>query len=359
MISIIFCGDIRYCPYLSRYTDRLDAAGVGYEVLFWNRGGFELEVGKNYKYYDKPSPEDLGKAKKLADFAGFGRWVKKQLSVSEPDGLIFLSTLSAILLQGVAKRYKNRYIFDIRDYSYENIGVFRKMEARVIKDSYFTAISSKGFRAFLPEHDYVIAHNFNRGDVAEGVSFVRKQEPYRIVWNGTVRFFDYQKKFLDVFGNDPRFMLVYHGAGTDLEKYRSYCREKGFTNVCFTGGYDNKDKAKLLADAAILNNCYGGRDGDELRYAISNRFYDGMVYRIPQMVEKGGYKAEVTKKTGVGIDVSPDESLPDRLYEYYRKTDKAAFDEACRRSLDEIIKEDDVYIAGIDGFISKYGRKEK
>ncbi len=359
MISIIFCGDIRYCPYLSRYTDRLDVAQSEYKVLFWNRAGLKLNIKENYRYYDSPSAEDLGKAKKLIDFLGFRNWVKKQLKEIKPNGIIFLSTLSAVLLWDVAKAYRGRYVFDIRDYSYENISIFKKLESRIIANSYFTAISSKGFRAFLPEHEYIIAHNFNRNDMVEPFRFARKSEPYQIVWNGTVRFFDYQKNYLDVFKNDPRFILVYHGAGTDLEQYKKYCIENGITNVSFTGAYDNRDKAKLLENAALLNNCYGGRDGDELRYAISNRFYDGLVYHIPQIVEDGGYKAGEARRLEVGLGVEPTSDLPDKLYQYYTGLDTDAFNLNCENALKAIISEDDDYIQRIDDFANKFGRLKK
>lgn len=356
MISIIFCGDLRYCPYLSRYTERLEAAHAEYEVLFWNRAGLSLNARGNYKYYDSPSAEDLGNARKLLDFVGFRKWVKKRLSRSKPDGIILLSTLSGMLLCDIAGKYKGKFVFDIRDYSYENIGLFKKIESRIISDSYFTAISSKGFKAFLPDHDYTIAHNFNRNDMVERFVFARQTEPYQIVWNGTVRFFDYQKHFLDAFKNDPRFILVYHGAGTDLEKYKQYCLDNGITNVLFTGAYDNRDKINLLRNAAFLNNCYGGRDGDELRYAVSNRFYDGLVYHIPQIVEDGGYKAGETVRWKVGLAAEPIEGLPDRLCEYYRDLGAHEFNKSCDEALKEIIAEDDRYIKKIDDFVAQYGR---
>ncbi len=356
MISVIFCGDIRYCPYLSRYINRFDEAKVDYEVLFWNRAALQLDVPLNYLYYDYPSAEDLKKSKKLIDFLGFRKWVKKQLKRSNPNSIVFLSTLSAVLLFDVAKKYKKHYIFDVRDYSYENIKIFRKIESSIIFDSYFTAISSKGFKTFLPEHDYVIAHNFNRNDMTENFAFSNKREPYQIVWNGTVRFFDYQKKFLDVFKNDSRFELVYHGAGIDLEKYKQYCEEESISNVRFTGAYDNRDKYKLIQNAAFLNNCYGGRDGDELRYAISNRFYDGLVYHIPQIVEDGGFKAGETLRLNVGLGVEPTPDLPDKLFQYYNSLDADTFNQKCESALSEIISEDDNYISRIDEFVNKFGR---
>ena len=245
-----------------------------------------------------------------------------------------------------------RYIFDIRDYSYEHIAIFRKIEKKIIKNSYFTAISSKGFKAFLPEHEYIIAHNFNRNEMIETPKLKKHGLPLKLVWNGTVRFFDFQKQYLDALKNDDRFQLVYHGSGTDLEKYKKYCLDNEIHNVVFTGAYDNKDKYKLLKDAAILNNCYGGRDGNQLKYAISNRFYDGLLYHIPQLVETDGYKAEVTAKWGVGVSLNAESTFADELFDYYENIVEDEFDIACTQAMNDVVKEDDIYIKKIDEFIT-------
>ena len=171
MVSLIFCGDLRFCPYVKRYTERLDLANCPYEVLFWNRSGSELELPSNYYWFNTPSDEAQNKISKLFDFIKFRKWVKKHLKKHKCDGIVVLSTLPGILLFDVLKRFKKKYIFDIRDYSYEHISFFKKIEEKVIDNSYFTSISSKGFQAFLPEHKYVIAHNFNRGEIIEDVKF--------------------------------------------------------------------------------------------------------------------------------------------------------------------------------------------
>ncbi|VBB39415.1 conserved hypothetical protein [uncultured Spirochaetota bacterium] len=349
MITLIFCGDLRYCPYLKRYTERLEKANVDYEVLFWNRAGLSLDVPPNYHYYDRSSAESLGKIKKIKDFFGFKVWVFKHLEISKPHGLIMLSTLTGILLYEKTKKIP--YVFDIRDYSYENIGVFKELEERIIRLSSFTCISSKGFKAFLPEYPYIIAHNFNRSEIPEVREFKKKNYPLKIVWNGTVRFFEYQKNYIDLFKNDDRFLLIYHGTGLELEQYKAYCVSKQVKNVIFTGAYDNSNKKKLLIDAAILNNCYGGRSGDELKYAISNRFYDGIVNCIPQIVEPSGYKASVSENNHIGIALGPTQDAPDRLFTYYDAIDENEFVYSCSKLLTEIIEEDDLYIAEIDKFI--------
>ncbi len=354
MISLIFCGDLKYCPYLSRYTERLEKYNVDYRVLFWNRGNFELNYPDNYVYYDSPSAENLGKVHKMKDFIGFRKWIFQQLKKYPSDGLILLSTLTGILIFDKLKRYTGKYIFDIRDYSYENLAIFRKIEKNIIENSAFTTISSKGFKAFLPKHNYIIAHNFNRNEMIDRPTFIKRDMPLKLVWNGTIRFFDFQKKYIDALKNDSRFIMIYHGSGTDLETYKAYCKKNRIENVVFTGAYNNKDKFKLLANADILNNCYGGSDGDQLCYAISNRYYDGLIYHIPQLVEKKGYKASVTKKDGVGIALDATPSFADELYAYYMQIDSKQFDESCRISIEKVIEEDNFYIEKIDEFIQQY-----
>lgn len=352
MIAVVFCGDLKYCPYLGRYIERLENNKEDYIVLFWNRGAFKLALPDNYKWFDSPSPEDLSKKKKIVDFLKFRNWLKSAIAKYNPDRLILLSTLSGMIMADIIKKYKGKYIFDIRDYSYESNSLFYNIERKIIENSFFTAISSKGFKAFLPKYNYVIAHNFNRKDISGKKRFIRHGKPIKLVWNGTIRFFDYQKNYIDALKNDERFVMVYHGIGTDLEKYKEYCDKNDIKNVIFTGAYDNKDKEKLLYDADFLNNCYGGRYGDELKYAVSNRYYDGLIYKIPQLVEPGGFKAEITESSGVGIALEADESFADKLYDYYNSINDEEFDMNCERQLKTILSEDDIYINQIDKFIS-------
>lgn len=357
MITLVFCGDLKYCPYIKRYIERLDEKKADYEVLFWNRGNFTLDLPENYFYYDSPSDQALGKVRKLFDFYGFKKWVDKHIASHKCDGIIFLSTLTAIMLSDDLDKFKDNFIFDIRDYSYEHIGFFRKIEEKAIRNSFFTSISSKGFKSFLPEYDYVIAHNFNRCEIPEAPRFIKKEVPLRLVWNGTVRYFDFQKKYLDALKNDERFELVYHGSGTDLEKYREYCEKNDIKNVLFTGPYDNREKENLLKDAAILNNCYGAKNSDKVKHAVSNRFYDGLIYRIPQLVETGSFKAGFVQKTGTGIALDAADGFADKLYSYYMSINEKEFEAACENVLNEVICEDNRYISMIDSFIEKINQE--
>lgn len=357
MIALVFCGDLKYCPYINRYLERLKELNADYKVYFWNRGGFELDCPENYVYYDSYSKLKKNKISKLIDFIRFRRWLLRTLKKDEPQKIIALSTLSALLLGKYLYSKKNSYIFDIRDFSYEHIGIVYKLEKKIIENSFFTAISSKGFKNFLPEYKYVIAHNFNRLEKQTNLKFKPSDGIINFVWNGSMRYFPFQTQYLNALKNDSRFQIVYHGDGPDINRYKKFCKENDIHNVMFTGSYNNNDKAVLLKNAHILNNCYGYLSKTVyekvVKYAVSNRFYDGLNFHIPQVVEPTGFKKEWLEGEKLGVSFVPDEHFADNLYNYYKSIDAEKFDASCDKVLKEVLAEDNEYVSKIDEFIKK------
>lgn len=355
MITLVFCGDLRYCPYISRYTERLEKKKVDFQVVFWNRAGEDLNLPENYIFYNEKSNLALSKISRLKDFVGFYFWLNKTLSRQKPEKIILLSTLTGIFCRRYIRKSKCEYVYDIRDYSYEHIKPYYSIEKKLIKNSSFTAISSKGFQNFLPPHNYVIAHNFNRGEIIKDIVFEKKTTcPLKIVWNGVMRFFEYQKLYIDALKNDDRFVLYYHGDGPELNKYIEYCNKNSIRNVVFTGAYQKSDKPQLVKDADIINNAYGylSNAGNKLKYAVSNRFYDGAIYRAPQFVEPEGYKTRWGAEAGIASSFTLDEHFADQLYFYYQSIDEAQFESNCKEFLMNVLREDDEYIRRIDEFCS-------
>ncbi len=355
MISLIFCGDLKYCPYIKRYTDRLDAYKIEYKVYFWNRSSFVMRLPKNYEYFNLNSSLKKNKALKIFDFIKFRKWVINLIKKDKPKKVIFLSTLTGVLLGKYCINHKINYSFDIRDYSYEHIRLFYKIEKKVIEKSVFTCISSKGFEDFLPKHNYVLAHNFNRNDCANKHIFKKRNGPIILTWNGVIRYFDFQKEYINKLQNDERFKLYYHGDGPDYEELKEYVKKNNINNVFLTGPYDNTEKEELLSNSCILNNCYGylNNPGNKLKYAISNRFYDGLIYHIPQLVEIEGFKTNLVLKLNIGINLELTNNFANDLFNYYQTIDENKFNESCDLALQKIIMEDDNYIQAIDNFIVK------
>ncbi|MEH6955597.1 hypothetical protein [Neobacillus drentensis] len=320
MVAVIFIGNMTFCPYAERYIEILEDNNCDYEVLYWNRSNTETDMPSNYISYNVQSNLNRNKVKKVKDFYGYYMWLKNVMKEKKYDRLILLSTLSGfIVLPQLLKRYKKRYIFDIRDYSYENNKFYYLIEEKIIKNSDFTSISSMEFKKFLPpSNDYVITHNFNPNEIKELYKFKKKSvgDVLNFVWIGSVRYFEYQKIILDSLGNDRRFKVFYHGTGPQLQEYKEYVEKQNYSNVYFTGKYNNVDKADLLKHADIINNAYGKKNDIAIKHAVSNKYYDGIIYGIPQIVEIDSFKEKLLKDNNLGLPIdNNDKNLADLIYE--------------------------------------------
>jgi hypothetical protein len=357
MIGVIFIGDMLFCPYAERYIDLLEINKCSYEVLYWNRSNSENDLPSNFISYNLQSSLKSNKVKKVKDFYGYCMWLKGVMKEKKYDRLILLSTLSGfIVLPQLLKRYKKRYIFDIRDYSYEKNKCYYLIEEKIIKNSNFTCISSVEFKKFLsPRNGYVITHNFNPSAIKEPYEFKKKnvKDVLNVVWIGSVRYFEYQKKILDSLGNDRRFKVFYHGTGPQLQEYEDYVESQNYNNIYFTGKYNNVDKADLLKHADILNNAYGKKNDIAIKYAVSNKYYDGIIYGIPQIVEIDSFKEKLIKDSNLGLSIdNNDKNFADLIYEYYNQIDEENFNKSREITLEQILKEDRFFVEKVECFIA-------
>ena len=357
MIGIILIGNIEYSPYLEKYTNVLKECDIEYEVLYWDRENLYNQYPKNYFGFRKKSIISKNKAYKIIDFFQYSKWLKKQIANRKYDKLIILGTLTGFLTYITLKNYKNKYIFDIRDFSYENITLFYNLENRIIQNSFFTCISSEGFKKFLPTNNkFIITHNFNYKDLISNFLFKKKKQgdTLNFVWLGSVRYYEHQKKIIYNLKNDKRFNIIIHGTGPDLDRLKLFCKENNINNIKFTGRYNNSEKFHLLYNADLLNNSYDINIGSEVKYAISNKFYDGIIYRIPQLVEENTYKNEKIRQAKIGIALNINhKDFADELYKYYFSIDENQFNFNCNKQLELILKEDKIFIDKLKYFILK------
>ncbi len=356
MVGVVFIGDMTYCPYSERYLEILEKYSIEYEVLYWNRSGTEIDRPTNFISYSLRSELKSNKFRKIKDFYRYYEWLRVELKEKKYDKLILLSTLSGfIVLPQLLKKYKRKYIFDIRDYSYENNKLYFLVEKWIIENAYFTCISSSKFRVFLPkDSEYVLTHNFSPIEINGTIKFKKKivNDILNVVWIGSVRYLEYQKFILDSLGNDKRFRIIYHGTGPELQDYKDYISAQSYDNVFFTGKYVNVDKAKLLKDADIINNAYGKDNETAIKYAVSNKYYDGIIYGIPQIVESGSFKEKLIKENNLGISINnPNDNLADLLYEYYYSIDEVKFNETREALIKKILVEDKVFTEGVKSFL--------
>lgn len=357
-ICIVSFCNIYVLPYARTYLDSITQNGSECTLLFWDRDGVH---GDNDDYpnckklvYSKKIAADASRLTKIFCYRQAIGFIRKALRTQSFDGAIFLQTHAAVVCQDILrKEYFKRYIIDIRDYTCENIGVYRGLEEKAIKAAYQTVISSPAYAEFLPKQNYVVAHNYSEFP-SELVHAVRERpvkkadEPINITFIGTVRFFDINREVLNLFANDNRFQINYYGTGSEV--LRGYCEENRITNVDFCGSFQPNQTTELYEKTDLINNLYGNHR-NTLDYALSNKLYHSAQFCIPILVCPETYMERVSSQYNMGFvfDVN-DNSSPDRLIKWYKEFDRSLMRKGCDEFIDVVKKENVAFYEMIQQF---------
>ena len=99
----------------------------------------------------------------------------------------------------------------------------------------------------------------------------------------------------------------------------------------------------VAVSAFIIHNVYYDAN---MMLAMGNKYYDGLIFYLPQICMKGSFMGESVEKNGVGWQVNPyDEDFTEQIYVNYKQMQKDVFYNCCDRRLDEVVKE---YATGVE-----------
>jgi hypothetical protein len=331
--------------------------GVEFEVIYWDRK--DIEEVNNFKThaFKYCIDDSQNKFKKLLPFISFRQFVKRVIKSQQYDFLLVLGTIPAVLLYNLLlKKYRGKFILDIRDMTYEHLAIYRYFASRLIKGSGLTCISSEGFKKALdPNAQYVVSHNTPSKDYLDVRETGRRhaEGKIRISFLGLIRNPKLNLRLIDIFGQDERFEIYYHGYGSEvISELTLYCNENNYDNIHFTGPYRPQEKEELIEQAHIIHNVY--ENDRVMTLATSNKYYDGLIYRIPQIVLKGSHMSElINSYVGLSIDLdNPD--VAEEIYLWYKGLDWEEFDHSCTKALikiriDDLIFENKVRCLVMDG----------
>lgn len=338
---IVSFGNFMVVPYISTYIDILDKADEKYDIIYWNRSGIE-EKGYNCEIlyeYKKKLEETKNLFKKFAPIIGFARFAKKILSKNNYGRVVILSSLPGVLLERfLVKKVKGRYIFDIRDYSYENIAWYYKKMESLMKNSALNVISSPGFMNFLPKEKCSLIHNCAYPDCGKE-TFEKKEGTLSIAFIGVVRFADECKQFLNKIKNDKRVVFEFFGEGVGEKVLKDYCSENGFENVNFHGRYMPEEKSDIIRGADFIFNAYGNKK-ISLIYALSNKYYDALYFKKPLIVNENTTMAEFSEGISFNVHYNS-QTFVDDLINWYNGINEEFINQASEKYLQKAIEENE------------------
>lgn len=326
-VGLLIQNNLWFCPYVDIYVQLLKEWKVDYELIYWNRDGNPEIDGIAYNGKGFSS-----KFAKISGYFKYGQFLRKVIKENKYDRLIVFSPQIGIFISKfLAKNYSKRYIFDYRDLSIEQNKIFKVPFERVLDNSYANVISSPGFKRCLPKRDYIISHNFIASEVEKAIiSNVEEYgyKPIEILTIGGIRDYDSNSQVIKALANHENISMSFVGRGSAREPLENMAKETSVKNSSFSGYYDKKDEPNIIKKSTFLNIYYP----DKISHAtaLSNRFYNSLIYRRPMIVTKGQIQGDYAERYNVGISVSDPTNLPYQIQKWINNIDFPEYQNNCK-----------------------------
>lgn len=348
-IGIVSGAPVNLAPYLTFYTSLAEQSGREYIILNTETSGVVFNPGRQV-IFTYPYKAGLlhGVKRSIAGLrfviSNLVRFNCKRIVVSPTRTGLKLFLLLYLFM-------KDRYIFDIRDYTCESRPFRKWQEDCLIKHSYLTVISSRGFMEWvLPSAKVKVAHNIplNAPMYGKAKNLVW---PVTLGYVGLVAYPRENQALIQQLKNDSRYNIVFFGEVSKTWNTKEYLElNRDISNVSFMGPYLNSQKAEIYTKVDMIL-CLYGAESPVTRTALPNKLYDCAIYRKPIIVSTGTYLAEVVEEYGLGcsMDILKDDAK-EVISEYIDTYDPAVFDTNCKKFLEDVLQDQEQIIAEVTEF---------
>lgn len=343
---------IAYMPYMHFYIEQLRKNNCEIHLLYWKRDNSpDSPVPQDITthMFDRYQEDSVPLLSKTGSFYKYRKYTLEILKKHRFDLIVVLHSTPGVLLYDVlTRKYKNEYILDYRDFTYENFTIYKKIIHHLVNNASATFVSSDAFRPYLPLRENIYtSHNLlldslNHRDIRRWKT--RDSGPIRIRYWGFVRHKDINIKVINKIANDERFELHYHGREQKTgQLLKKFCEENQYNNIFFHGEYKPSERYEFAMETDLLHNIF---ENDKTQPAMANKYYDGVNFYIPQLCNDGSFMGEQVIKNKIGTILNPDSpNLSDEIYEYYHSIDWLDFEKNCDKTLNNIIMQ---YNHGVD-----------
>lgn len=367
-ILMLGFAKIKYMPYMKFYFENIDILSNDLHLLYWNR---DLKVedtsflaGVKLHEFCCAQEDDVSKTSKVSSFLKYRRYVKSILNVEKFDLIIVLHSLPGVLIcDQLQKMYKNKYIFDYRDSTYEKFKVYKTVIGKLVKGSRATFVSSDAFRKYLPINEKnkiftshnILVDSLTHRDEKEKHGVLAKK--IRIAFWGFIRHESINCEMIRKIAKDDRFELHYYGREQQVAiNLKRFAKEIDASNVYFHGEYKPEERYEFVRNTDIIHNVYMD---ENMMLAMGNKYYDATIFYIPLMSMKGSFMAVKAKEARIGFEVNPyEDDFLDKLFEVYGSLDRNEFKKNCDKELQRVLVE---YKLGSDLIkrLTDFKRKEE
>lgn len=347
--AVILNGD-QNAPHLKIYTNILRDKNIPYDTISWDRGNcFE----KNEFTFSKESVYKGSLYKRLWSYILFVRFIKHLVRKYNYDKLIVISPQVALFIPLFLKRkYKKKYIFDYRDLSIDQKVFFKPLMKMVLRHSYANVISSPGFKEYLPSgFNYILSHNFDIKILEANLGNESVPLPsgvIKVLTIGAIRF-DANYSVIDSLGNAEGIEISFVGKGGAAPILEKYANSKGIKNIVFKGQYRKEEEGDIIRGHTMVNIFYPNKPSHIS--ALSNRFYNSLIFKRPMLVTKGGTQGYYAERYGVGLATDNCDNLTEKIKKYLENLDYSEYEKRCDELLRVFLKDYEVFCDIVNRFI--------
>lgn len=328
-VLIIDGAMVARSPHVAMYINILSENSIKYDVAVWNRKGDDTtNIPSNYIVYNNPTEDNYPAWRKIIEISKFYRFVINHINKSEYQAVIIFEIANSFLFcRYLKKNFKGKYIFDIRDYSpFMKLKPARYVVQQIIKNSFTTVISSKGFLEWLPNgYDYTISHNIDMGIFN---SLIDKEcrkfnSIISVLTIGNLRDPEINCAVAQSFANKELYHLKYIGDGAALPVIKDFCNCNNIKNVSFGGHYEKKDEIHFYEEADVINCCM--ESNILSNYLMSNRIYLAALLQKPILCNEGSFQSETISKYNLGCVIPAQGNPKQWLDKYISQFDYGAY----------------------------------
>ncbi len=353
-VALVIPGSIWYAPYVRNYTRILDEQNVEYSIISWNREGDDKLEGFQY---NKRCEKGHGSAG-FSAYKGYLKFIKSTIREQGFNRIIvFGPQMTCLLSTFLLKYYRGRYMIDYRDLSIEQKFGFRQLFAVMLKYSCANVISSPGFKRCLPKCDYYLSHNFDERAVCDALKNNFNETGFNVekgidvLTIGAIRDYSSNIEVTKALVNKEGFTLRFVGRGQGtVERLQAYCNEVKSNNVIFVGGYDKPEEPDYVKSSTFMNIFYPRVITHDT--ALSNRFYNSLIYRKPMIVTKNTIQGDYVEKYNIGIALDDCSNLVNELKTFIEQ-DYKAYCKRCDNLLKTFLQDQKKFVEAVRSFIKE------
>lgn len=349
-VALITPANLWFCPFVKIYSVALDSLSVNYDIITWCRDG---KPEDNCIEFISKRKGKLGKALSYVDFI---RFVKKTVKENKYDRLVvFTSQLAILLLPFLKSKFKGRYITDYRDLSVEQKSYLMPLYKKALSNSFANFVSSPGFIKCLPDGvDYLMSHNFVVENVREAIDSpvslpMAKGGEIVVLTIGGIRDYSSNIEIVKALANKVGFKLLFVGKGTASARIEAYCKDNGVYNVEFYGYYPKDEEPDYIKNATFMNIYYPRVITHDA--ALSNRFYNSLIYKRPMIVTSNTIQGEYAKNHSLGLCLDECTGLDVKLKTWLNECANQRYAERCNDLLRTFLHDYDTFISKLEEFV--------